>query len=126
VKICYPGQSAESLNGCFANPAGAGHKSIFGLTATAPTVGQRNSVSPEKGTILKSWNDCGIYSLARSKMEHAFYSCPAQCEMQTLHRDACSAGQLRREMRNHGITINHVLLSRLLQQFLCHNSEQTV
>src|SRR5213076_15151 len=91
VKICYFGHSTESLNGCFADPTGAGHKSIFGLMATAPTVGQRNSVSPEKGAILKRWNHGGIYCLARAKMQHAFHPSPAQRQMQTLHRDACSA-----------------------------------
>jgi hypothetical protein len=80
------------------------------LTATAPTVGQRNSVSPEKGTILKTWDHRAIYRLARAEMQDAFYPGPAQCEMQTLRRDVCSACQLRREMRDHGIAINHALL----------------
>jgi hypothetical protein len=111
VEICHLRQFTESLNGCFTNPTGARHKSTFGLTAAAPTVGQRNSISPEKGTILKSWNYRGIHRLARAKIQHAFYPCPAQRQMQTLRRDVCSARQLRGEMRNHGITINHTLLA---------------
>jgi hypothetical protein len=100
VKIYHLGQCTKFLNGCFTNPTGAGNKSIFRFTTSVPTVGQRNSVSPEKGTILKSWNHGGVCCLARAKIEHAFYPCPAQRQMQTLRRDVCPARQLRREMRN--------------------------
>jgi hypothetical protein len=110
VEIYHLRQFTECLNGGFTNPTRAGNESTFGLTATAPTVGQRNRISPEKGTILKSWNHRGIYCLARAKVQHAFHPCPAQRQMQTLRRDACSARQLRREMRNHSITFNHALL----------------
>jgi hypothetical protein len=109
VKIYHPGQPTESLNRCFTNPTGAGNKSTFGLATTAPTVGQRNSVSPEKGAILKSWNHRGIYCLARAKMQHAFHPCSAQRQMQALRRDVCSTRQLGCEMRNHGIIVNHAL-----------------
>jgi hypothetical protein len=43
----------------------------------APTIGQRNSISQEKGAILKSWNHGGIYRLTGAKMQHAFHPCPA-------------------------------------------------
>jgi hypothetical protein len=80
------------------------------LTTAAPTVCQRDSISPEEGTILKSRNHRSIYRLPRAKMQHAFHSCPTQREMETLRRDTCATRQLRREMCNHNITINHALL----------------
>jgi len=42
-------------------------------------------------------------------MQHAFHPCSAQRQMQALRRDVCSTRQLRCEMRNHGIIVNHAL-----------------
>jgi hypothetical protein len=77
VKIYHLRKPTESLNRCFTNPPGAGNKSTFSLTTTAPTIGQRNSISQEKGAILKSWNHGRIDRLACAKMQHAFHPCPA-------------------------------------------------
>jgi hypothetical protein len=121
VKIYHLWQFTKSLNECFTNPTRTGDKSTFGLTTTAPTVGQRNGISPKKRAILKSREHGGIYRLARAKMQYAFYPCPAQRQMQTRGCYACSALQLRGEMRNHSFIINHALLPSKAQHIRAIN-----